>query len=438
MAHKVTASGASISFRIEEIIDVPYKVLATPRWAAETLPLNLPRENLLVVRKAADLLPIHNELARSAQIGGDTESTGPREEDGLDAVSPTSRIVLGQLGAPNGTVYLIDPDLLEQFRWVFESDQHCKIFQNGVHDYRFLYQKAGIEVVRMYCTMLAEQVLTAGKLGRSVGLADLVRKYMPYRLITKNVREDFIQFEGRLTLAMLFYAARDIKLLFEVYKAQCLMLRSHELRDTAQLEFDCISSAAEMTLNGMYLDESYLQQTIDYATREMETTVKQIFDLYNGELRAQNLTTADLFGDCYETFTISSNQDKMAALRRIGIDVDDAEYDTMARLKHPIGKLFCKWSGLQKLLSTYGQSLLDRRHWHTKRIHPKMDQLGAGEGARHKGKDKTETIATGRWSGDMQQLPRPERFTVPVSPELEALLRVRFARELAALEIAAA
>ena len=134
----------------------------------------------------------------------------------------------------------------------------------------------------MYCTMLAEQVLTAGKEGVGVGLPDLVRKYDPHYLISKNTREDFIHFSGRFTREMLFYAARDVFLLFKVFDAQTVLLRKHDLGNTAAREFRIIAATAEMGLTGVWLDKSSIRQTIDYYTRQQAAAIARVFEIYNG------------------------------------------------------------------------------------------------------------------------------------------------------------
>jgi hypothetical protein len=71
-------------------------------------------------------------------------------------------------------------------------------------------------------------------------------------------------------------------------------------------------------------------------------------------------------------------------------------------------------------------------------LHPHFDQLGAGEGAQRNGKDKKETIATGRFSSDFQQLPRPEKNLEAITGQHLERVRAAFAGILAQLEKKAA
>jgi DNA polymerase I-like protein with 3'-5' exonuclease and polymerase domains len=426
-----------ISFRLEEPIRIPYCVVGTPEWFREAIPADFPEKSRVVVSASADLDAVRAELRREAVLAVDTESSGPRPKDGLDAVSPSSEIVLAQIGTRRNT-YLIEPKLLGEFRPILESTDTLKLLQNAVHDFRFLWKKADIHLMRIYCTMLAEQVVTAGFEGRGVGFADLVRKYPPYRLVLKDVRSEFIRFSGRFSRDMLYYGARDVFALFDVFDAQRQLLIKNHLEKTARLEFNVIPTTAEMVLSGVLLDPAYLNQTIAYYRAKQDACAQAILDLYNEEMQKRGYARSHLYGYERMTFNLSSGADKKHVLAQLGIKVDDVEYETMKRIEHPMGDLFADWSANNKVLTSYGEALLARRHWSTGRIHPRFDQLGSGEEARHGGKDKKETISTGRMSGDFQQLPRPETILVPVEGAERDRVEQAFAATLADLRQEAA
>ena len=434
---------SAVSFRLEEPLDVPYQVIGTKEWVRDTIPEDFPRDQLLVVRSQADLRPcldhlwkhVHSDKGRLLSV--DSESSGPRELDGLDPVSPTSGLVLFQIGVP-GRMYVVEPRLIEHYRKILESEEHLKVLQNAVHDFRFLLAKYGVHIVRMHCTMLAEQVLTAGREGVGVGLPDLVRKYSPHYIISKNTREDFIHFSGRFTTPMLYYAARDVFLLFNVCYSQTRLLRTLDLTETAEREFSIISATAEMGLTGVWIDKISIRQTLEYYARQQAKSIEQVFRAYNAELHKLGLVRINLLGEEFETWNLKSHQETKERLDRIGIVVEKTDYDTMIRLDHPIGRPLAEYSGHTKVLDNYGESMLAKIHWHTGRLHPHFDQLGAGEGAQRNGKDKKETIATGRFSSDFQQLPRPEKNLDAIAGQHLERVRAAFAGLLAQLEERAA
>lgn len=426
---------SGISYRLEEPIRVPFKVVGTPEWIKESIPADFSQRHLIPVHGVADLRPVREELAKEVVITVDTESWGPREKDGLDPISPSSEIVLAQLGNRRET-YLIQPKLLYEFRPVLESEQHLKLLQNAVHDFRFILSKYGIHLLRMYCTMLAEQSLTAGYEGLGVGLAELVRRYPPHRIISKNIRNEFIDFKGYFSHEMLYYGARDNYLLYPVYDGQSLLLKKHGLIETARLEFDNIPSTAEMGMVGVILAETYLSQTMAYNLAKRTECEVKIFEMYNKELVDRGLAKQGILGVDFATFNISSNDDKSTVLSQLGFKVEDVDKDTLLRIDHPIARLMFEWSEFNKPVTTYGQALLNRRHWHTRRIHPNFDQLGAGESAQRNGKNTKETIATGRYSSDFQQLPRPEKVFVPLDADELAAAEIEFRVQLAQIRAA--
>lgn len=427
---------SKLSFRLEEPIPVPLYVVGTPEWIENSLSDDAKAryaKQIIPVKSAANLEPVKKHLRKYKYHLVDTETSGPRKDDGLDPLSPSSHLVLFQIGSKD-MGFAIEPKLAPEFRFSLESEDYLKVLQHAVHDYRFLLHKYGIVMNRMFCTMLAEQVLSAGRDGIAVGLADLVRRYAPHRIIQKGVRDEFIQHSGVITANQLYYAVRDIILLQPVFDAQVISLKQANMLWTGRVEFDNIPITGEMKLTGVLIDKEKLQDTINYHTRKRKDREDKIFTLYNETLSKLGRLKKNLFGEVTETFNLSSPIEKLRAFERLGIELEDTETDTLKLVDHPMAKLMVEWSGSNKILTTYGETLLERIHYHTGRLHPNFDQLGAGEHANRGGKSRTESIATGRYSGDFQQLPKPEEETEPISPEEEAMVRSAFADKIKELE----
>jgi hypothetical protein len=197
-----------VSFPLEHQIPVQYTIVGRPAWQRLAIPAEAARpDKRLLVHSPADLDPFFDFCHAERLLSCDSETSGPSQEDGLDPVSPTSQIVLFQLGTEEH-VYLLEPDLLgwdPRFKTLLEGTHNLFLLQNAVHDFKFLLTKYGIHLVRIYCAMLAEQVLTAGKEGVKVGLAELTRKYPPYRYIRKTARDEFVRHSGTFTRSQLYY-----------------------------------------------------------------------------------------------------------------------------------------------------------------------------------------------------------------------------------------
>jgi hypothetical protein len=191
---------------------------------------------------------------------------------------------------------------------------------------------------------------------------------------------------------------------------------------------------AEMTLTGVYCDASYLRQTIAYYLRMQDETIEKILQIYNDDLDKRGLIPVGLLGPELQTWNLKSHQETRARLKLINIHVEKTDYDTMIQLDHPIGKPLADLSGYTKVLDNYGDSMLERIHFHSGRIHTNVDQLGAGEHAQRGGKNKKDTIATGRMSGDLMQLPRPEKIMALLAKWEQDKVRSAFIERLLEIE----
>jgi hypothetical protein len=105
----------------------------------------------------------------------------------------------------------------------------------------------------------------------------------------------------------------------------------------------------------------------------------------------------------------------MQALHRIGIMVKSVSKGELEDYDQPICELLLKYEKQKKIISTYGESLLSKIHPDTGKFQPHFDQLGAGEDADADGRDKTATIATGRYSSDAQQMPKAKKIFAKVT-----------------------
>src|ERR1700722_10282165 len=209
----------------EDGIEVNFTLVGSPHWFDTAFePDAVFDDERIVISDDAQLKPIVAQARSMKLIGVDTETTGDcKVGDKGFTMNPNNvgtRIVLLQLGDED-QVWLIEPALIEHFREVLESDDQLHLAHNWAYDFKWLLVKNHIHPRRLYCTMLAEQLLTAGRLGYKVGLADCARKYKPHNLVSKAVRSKFADLgDGKMTREMVEYAVRDIPLMFPVYQGQ--------------------------------------------------------------------------------------------------------------------------------------------------------------------------------------------------------------------------
>jgi len=441
MAKKAQYS-SDYSFVLEEHIPFDYQVIGYSDWIEELIPQLYHAKALRVrpQREEQDLVPALVKLWSKNHLGVDLETGGESAEDGLDPIKKSSRVLLMQVGNRD-KVYVVQPELIPFFKEVLESDKLLHINQNITFDFEWLMAKYRIHIVRMFCTMLAQQLLQAGLDGYSVSLLDLARTYPPCRLISKQVRGDFIAHKGAFTEDQIYYAARDVYLLFPIFDGQTAALRKHKLNDIAQIEFNAIPVTAEMELTGVLLHPDVMALIIDYWGRRQIWLEHRIKEVFNAELKKQGKKATpsamdevlEMLGSIdFENFDLDSNEQKLEALRRIGLNPENARRATFKEIDHELTRLMVEYSVVRKRTSTYGIPMLNRVHPDDGRLHPSFKQLGIGDSA-WANRDRTQTIATGRYSSDFQQLPRPEEiYELITDPAELALVEKQFGLGVAA------
>ena len=399
-----------ISYPIEEHIPINYYVVGYESWLENGFEIGaVPLSKRIVVTIGKEdivLKPVLEKLLSLDILGLDTETTGEEKRSGLDPWREGSRLLLMQLGNED-IVYIIQPDLVPKFKGVLENKEQTHLGQNIVYDFKYLYVKYGIHINNIYDTMLAEQLLTSGLNGMRVGLADLARRYKPYRMISKEVREDFVHFKERgerISSKMIYYAARDITLLFPVMKEQKPLLAKWNLGVVAQDEFNVVPVTASMELHGVNLDRDTLKLALVYWEERQKELEIEILKIYNQESGKKHKDSYTLLPDVQKVFDLNSPAQKLKALQDLGFDIEDVRRDTLDTLDHPIAIALSQYSNVMKIISTYGENLLKRVNPKTGRLHPEFNQLGSGD----IDLSKKGTIATGRYSSDFQQMPKPE------------------------------
>src|SRR3972149_5027666 len=235
------------------------------------------------------------------------------EADSLDP--HRAKLLLFQLAVP-GQAYIFDARHLDlrPFQAVLGDAKILKIAQNAKFDYGMLKELAGVEVVNIFDTMLAERGLTCGltKLG-ALSLVPLTRKYLGLEL-TKEIRKTFENHLRDFTKKQLDYAATDVLVLFPIYEAQKARLQREKLDKIASLEFKLVSVVSEMELRGFLIDVERWRRAIEDYRRK----AKEIDQKMQEELRPYSRATQkDLFGNHANVVNLNSPSQIMEAFRRV-------------------------------------------------------------------------------------------------------------------------
>ena len=180
----------------------------------------------LVVRNAADIETAFERLREAQTLGCDTETSS------LSARKGKLFSVQFSDGDFSVLVPLSEGVGLGKFEEILADQNVTKVFHNAKFDLEYLREN-GFEVKNVFCTMIAEKVLTRGA-GQSVSLAETLYRYFAVDL-DKSHRAQFTRnWNGIWTEDLVSYALSDVVYLPLLHHEQILWLERLGL--TAEFE----------------------------------------------------------------------------------------------------------------------------------------------------------------------------------------------------------
>ena len=359
----------------------------------------------------ADLCKAVEILKQEKIVSLDTEGTS------LDYYY--NKLLLVQIGTPT-KAYIFDTQKIKNFeplKEVIENPKILKIVQNGKYDYGIIKVALNLEIVNIYDTMLAEQIIVNG-FKQSASLGTMAKKYLEI-VLDKNYASyqwDKAGISGNFLKRHLNYAALDVLVLFPIFKKQLEVLKKENLIKIAKLEFSVLPVVAEMELSGSFIDVNKWRQVIVELKKKRLDTATRI----QAEIRPlYNTSQLDLFGNESDSININSQQQLLELFNdRLGLSLPSTGVKVLQQSTHPIAKLILEYRGSEKLISAFGENLLAKINTVTGRLHPDFRQIGAD---------------TGRFSctsPNLQQIPRGSQFrSCFVAPVGKKLVTVDYSQQ---------
>lgn len=385
----------------------------------------------LLIRTQKELQQAIHDLSQYSALAYDIESTG------VDARHDVTLIIA--IGTRD-VQYAIDVRAIGEtlvyasLKTLLET-KHLLI-HNAVFDVGFMFQHK-IYPTSIHCTMITEQILTAGK-SFLVGadLASVAERYLGIEM-SKDVRKEFIDAHDiTLEEKHFAYAAKDVTYLFDIADKQLEKIALHDLQRIYDLEMALIPATVSMEQTGILVNRPELEQLIPYLTRLSKTADKAIQDLFIANGAANHIQFSK---DGYIAVNLNSKQQVLQALALVGVNpvtkegkpslnakdvlrwdmkhtrnVDLDEYDITGDddideaikayegLNNVYLRAIAYVTAIRKLLSAYVIGTLEKINPDTGRCHFWFRQVGAK--------------ATGRFSSNGQQIPNDrklKRLSVP-------------------------
>lgn len=352
--------------------------------------LKLSSPSFTYIERGEGLKAAVSKLTRYPLIGIDIETTG------LDPIH--DQILLIQLGTEDH-VYVFDARSLaegvQELRSVISNPNILKLGQNLSFEWCFLEHNRLPLRGKLLDTMIGGKLINLGRKAKN-SLGALVERYLGQTMEEKEeLQKSFIGHEGPFTQEQLEYAARDVSVLFPLYKALRVKLRTEELTHIFRLECRALPAFASMKYNGFYLDVEYYKQLLveKEALRDQQAldVIRQL-DRAGALEPYVNPETGDLLihpdsvgkgAKKIKGFNLGSTAQLQPALKRYGVPVEKSlDKNALAFLApdHEIIRLYLQYKELSTACSQIKKLIGHAENYADHRIRAGYRQLGTDTG----------------------------------------------------------
>lgn len=328
-----------------------------PEWELITTPQQLQQ-----------VLP---QILACSAVGLDIETTG---------LSPhTDDVRLVQIAIRPDKVYICDMYALRNLsllRPILEPKRPVKVIHNAAFELGFLYCRHQLPVRGIFDTLLASQLLHAGRSSCSHSLEAVAMRELGVMLDKELQLSNWER--QRLSQAQLDYAALDAAILLPLREAMVRQLVEHDLVRAAKLEFDCVKAVVAMMYHGMKVDLDYLKQL-------------------ECELTEQMLALEERLKDEFGPINFNSPQQLLVALKNRGIPATSTRERHLEALaeSYPELRLVLEYRGVVKQLTSFVRPLQEHLSPLTGRIHPRFHQNGTVAGRMSCSRPNTQNFPRG-------------------------------------------
>ncbi|MDC0449080.1 DNA polymerase [bacterium] len=314
-------------------------------------------------------------LEKEKILGVDIESTD------LDPYLMTLLTI--QVGTPEKS-YVFDARKLDlknfqRFKELLENPKIIKLAHNAKFDYKGIKVQTGIELTNLYDTMLTEYILNAGVGRRYYSLKGLAAQYMGLDL-KKDTVQTFARMtkNARLNEEQLRYAALDTFVMFPIFEQQIVKLKKENLVGVAKLEFATTRAVGDMELTGIFIDVPRWKKILADLSVKRDQFAQEFQDIVRPYYR---VTSFDLFGNMADCININSQVQLMDLFNnRLEMNIPSTGDAILSAIDHPVAKGLRNYRRYEKLISAFGERLLNKVHPQTGRLHPEFNQLGTATG----------------------------------------------------------
>ena len=330
--------------------------------------IKISKENYQLIDSEKEIEKWLKEAEENGELAIDTETTSldPHQAKlvGISISTKTGKAGYIPIGHSKGN-NLNENNVIKKLKPILEDKSIKKIGQNIKFDYIIFYHR-GIDICPMEDTMLMSYVLDAGKNRHNMDTLSEVHlnhKTIAFKDLVGTGKKQ-INFSNVDVNDAKNYASEDADITYRLYKIFLENLKSEKLINIYEIfEKPLIKILAEMEINGIKIDESFLKTLSLKFEKRINFLEKEIFKLSNKKF---NIASTKQLGE------IMYNDLKISALKRTkkGSFATSANVlEDLAFKGHKFPNLILNWRQLSKLKNTYSDSLPDYINQKTKRIH---------------------------------------------------------------------
>ena len=325
-------------------------------------------KNYDLIQKEEDLDKWLNEAEESGEIAVDTETTSldPHQAElvGISLSTKIGKACYIPIGHKEGK-NIEEKKIIKKIKPLLEDKSIKKIGQNIKFDYIIFYHR-GINMNSIEDTMLMSYVLDAGKNRHNMDLLSeihLDHKTISYKDVVGTGKKQINFNEVKVNVAR-DYAAEDADITFRLYKLFSKNLKIAKLTNIYEIfEKPLIKILALMEINGVKVDQEYLQLLSKKFEKKILNLEKDIYKITNKEFK---------IGSTKQLGEVLYNEMKIASLKKTkkGSYATSAQVlEDLAFKGHKLPKLVLDWRQATKLKNTYSDSLQEHINPITKRVH---------------------------------------------------------------------
>lgn len=308
--------------------------------------------------------------------------------------NPHSKKILALQIGDSENQYVIDcrsVDILK-FKGLLES-KLC-IGHNIKFDYKFL-KHVGIDLKRVYDTMLAECVIYCGYEKFGYSLKDLVKRYLNIEL-DKETRGDFYKLESQpFTDKQIEYAGLDVAYLHKIRELQLEKINTYNLEYCVNLENEVLKALGDIEYNGMgFNPQAWIKNAENHESEliKIENKLDQVIlnDKRTSKYKLEYIQ-GDLFGQDVRQVDINYNSPKqiLEVSQALGFILESSSDRELKKLvkrdvsgnvissQHKFFELLQDYRKCNKIVTTYGKSFLKSVNKTTQRVHTDFWQIQA-------------------------------------------------------------